>query len=103
MHSLVKLLAVYLAVGQNQFGNAVPVDARSCELNEAVGLSLRDPAFAEEWNKRCAQPDVVLQKRVSPSTYGGESSSSTTSTKPTSTKETSTSTSSKSYVPQQWA
>ncbi|TKA38156.1 hypothetical protein B0A54_11170 [Friedmanniomyces endolithicus] len=41
MHSLVKLLAVSLAVGQNQFGNAVPVDTRSCEINEAVGLSLQ--------------------------------------------------------------
>ncbi|TKA60873.1 hypothetical protein B0A55_10665, partial [Friedmanniomyces simplex] len=70
MRSLVKLLAVYLAVGHNQLGSAVPIEERSCELNDVVRLSLRDPAFAEEWTKRCAQPDVVeqtLEKRASAS------------------------------------
>ncbi|TKA64953.1 hypothetical protein B0A55_08631 [Friedmanniomyces simplex] len=94
MHSLVKLLAVYLAVGHNQFGSAVPIEERSCELNDVVRLSLRDPAFAEEWTKRCAQPNIVeqtLEKRASPPKYGGSSSSSSTTSTKTKTKDKTTS------------
>ncbi|KAK4961698.1 hypothetical protein LTR10_002189 [Elasticomyces elasticus] len=89
MQSISKLLAVCLAVGQTQLANAAPLEERSCDLNDVVRLSLRDPAFAEEWTKRCAQPEIVeqiLEKRETAPAYGGSSSS-------TSVKKTSSTTS----------
>ncbi|KAK5722890.1 hypothetical protein LTR17_014193 [Elasticomyces elasticus] len=72
MQSISKLLAVCLAVGQTQLANAAPLEERSCDLNDVVRLSLRDPAFAEEWTKRCAQPvtvEQILEKRQTASAY----------------------------------
>ncbi|KAK3641512.1 hypothetical protein LTR22_016513 [Elasticomyces elasticus] len=95
MQSISKLLAVCLAVGQTQLANAAPLEERSCDLNDVVRLSLRDPAFAEEWTKRCAQPEIVeqiLEKRQTAPAYGDSSSS--TSVKTSSTVKSS-STSSK--------
>ncbi|KAK4575044.1 hypothetical protein LTR86_000896 [Recurvomyces mirabilis] len=89
MQFFVKLLAVYLAVGQSSFGAALPLDERSpCELTDTIRLNLRDAAFASEWTKRCASPEIIhqtLEKRgSSPPGYGGDTTTST----PSSTKDT---------------
>jgi len=43
MHSFVKLLAVYLAIGQSQIGYAIPVEERSrMDPNEILILSMTD-------------------------------------------------------------
>ncbi|KAK3117795.1 hypothetical protein LTR53_000483 [Teratosphaeriaceae sp. CCFEE 6253] len=91
MHSLVKLLAVCLALGQSQVGHAVPLEERSpCAIDDTIRLSLRDPAFAEEWSKRCLVEQRV-EKRATATVYGSTSTTTTETVKTKADKTTSAS------------
>ncbi|EMC92071.1 hypothetical protein BAUCODRAFT_275454 [Baudoinia panamericana UAMH 10762] len=84
MLSLTKLLTICLTLGQGPVERASrSVDPSPCIVADSIRLSLRDPAFAAEWIKRCAPSELLEQAlgKREPDLVGyGPSSTTTTAT-----------------------